>query len=162
MGMRSSLLAASPLCIPATARAIDTASVTTESNAPPVRFAAEEVRCALKQAGWTMGNGESRSNLVVELLGPDGRGEAESFEITTSTLDGTTTVQVRGKDTRGVMYGGLDVAEQIAMAQGPVEIRPRRGRPFLPVRALEFNVPLAGNTYPSAVAAPAPRPPSAS
>ncbi|MCC7086826.1 MAG: hypothetical protein IT427_17650 [Pirellulales bacterium] len=147
MRIRSILLTFQLLGAPAAAWAVDAASVTVECKAPPILFAAEEIRTALKQAHWTVGEGKSQARVAIKLQEPDGRGDEESFEILTDNTGGVVNVHIRGKDVRGVMYGGLDVAEQIAMSQGSVKLAPRQGKPFLPVRGLKFNIPLAGNDY---------------
>jgi len=129
-----------------------TACVVVESRAAPIVFAGDELRAALQQAGWNLSDSPSGSAVdgaavTVILADPDGKGAPESFDISTSPAGKSTMVRVRGKDTRGVMYGGLDVAEQIALGHQPTALSPRQGAAYLPVRALKFNIPFSGNAY---------------
>jgi hypothetical protein len=55
---------------------------------------------------------------------------------------------VTGGDSRGAMYGALDLAEQLELTgRAP---REKAAQPSLPVRALKFNIPLPGTGYLSA------------
>lgn len=130
--------------------AADTATVDVQASAAPIVFAGEELRAALKAAGWSLSDTAGGAKLAITLVEPDGQGAAESFAVTVEPAGDRSVVRVQGCDARGVMYGGLDVAEQIAVHQGELRIEPRNGRPFLPVRGLKFNIPLAGNVYLSA------------
>lgn len=113
-------------------------SVVSRSRQAPILFAADEIRSALSSTGASIGQ--------VILEAPTGKGKAESFRISVTR----TGVTITGADTRGVMYGGLDVAEQIRLGGRNIRIQPRTGSPYLRVRAIYFNPPLKGSTYLSA------------
>lgn len=52
---------------------------------------------------------------------------------------------IEGGDARGAMYGALDFAEQIELTGALPQ--PKEVKASLPVRALKFNLPLAGTGY---------------
>ena len=119
--------------------------VIVKSQSAPVQFAASEIISALKQVGWTVSSEPSAEGLTFTLTEPDGKGSPESFAVTVAR--DKRSVTVRGADVRGVMYGGLDVAEQIALGRNPASLEPRQQSAFLPVRGLKFNIPFLGNVY---------------
>jgi hypothetical protein len=124
-----------------------TAKITAPKEPGPIAFAAKEIEAAFKSIGWPIvENGDAAIDIT--LVPPTGEQTAatkpESFEIAVSPTDGKVTVT--GSDVRGVMYGGLDVAEQVRMNEFSV-IKPKTGSPYLPVRAMKFNPPLKGNVY---------------
>jgi dienelactone hydrolase len=121
--------------------------VAVDSSAAPVVFAGDEIRLAVQEAGWPLSSDPSASAVAIVLAEPDGTGAPESFDVSVSKDSQRVAVRIRGKDARGVMYGGLDVAEQIALGQDPTAIATRQGAPYLPVRALKLNIPFSGNVY---------------
>ncbi len=73
------------------------------------------------------------SGRIVE-LGP------QAYQIV-KTKAGGTTVWLFGGDSRGLMYAGLELAEQIRL-EGADAISARRHRPFILRRGIKFNIPL--------------------
>jgi dipeptidyl aminopeptidase/acylaminoacyl peptidase len=111
------------------------AQVTVElpENAPPMlEFAKREILEATR---------DFEASLRVTTR--QGAGGAESFR----TLVEGDTVTVEAGDARGLMYGLLDVAEQLRIGGS---VQGRDERPFLRYRMIKFNPPLKGNTYLSA------------
>jgi len=51
------------------------------------------------------------------------------------------TIYVLGKDTGGLMYGGLELAEIIG-TQGIYAVKPQRQNPYMAMRGTKFNIPL--------------------
>jgi hypothetical protein len=105
-----------------------TADLIVPAQAPgPVRFGAEEIRRALKSRGILIREGSSSSyenfritlklRQETQLPGAGGRSSQapESYSVTTPS---STTVVIEGSDGSGLMYGALDVAEQIGWAEG--------------------------------------------
>jgi hypothetical protein len=151
--MRSIVIALALSCICAAAIAADKTARVSAPDAPgPLAFAAGEIKSALKSAGWEVTQGDSAAfDIILEAPGGADRveGKPESFNIDVSQDSATTTVRIRGADSRGTMYGGLDVAEQIRM-NGPFLLKTKNEGPYLTVRAMKFNPPLRGNVYMSA------------
>lgn len=70
-------------------------------------------------------------------------GKPESFSIRRSG----DAITIQGGDVKGLMYGVLEVAEKLTLAGNLAGIRDESQLPFLPIRALKFNIPLAGTVY---------------
>ncbi|WP_422080373.1 hypothetical protein [Ulvibacterium sp.] len=64
---------------------------------------------------------------------------SEAYRIDTSRNK----VTIYGGDGRGLLYGGLEVAEQIVLNQKIIEAQ---GKPYLKKRGLKFNIPLDART----------------
>ena len=120
------ILSASPLL------AGGTVQVKPGTASPLVDFGVSELRAALNL------NGEA-PEITVEMK----QGKAESFSVHRSG----NTITIQGGDAKGVMYGALDVAEKLTLAGDLSTLRDESQSPFLPVRALKFNIPLAGTMY---------------
>ena len=151
--MKTILIVLALSCVCATTFADEkTAKVSAPSTLGPLAFAAGEIESALKTAAWdVVQKGPAVFNVTLEApSGPDKvAGKPESFKIDIFFRDSggmKMKVWVRGADVRGVMYGGLDVAEQIRM-HGPFSIKQKTESPLLGVRAMKFNPPLKGNVY---------------
>ncbi len=56
---------------------------------------------------------------------------------------GDKAIEIRGGDAKGLMYGGLEVAEQLTL-NGKVE--ETKGEPYLQNRGIKFNIPLDART----------------
>lgn len=65
--------------------------------------------------------------------------KTEAYEI---KVQGTQ-VTVTGGDGKGLLYGGLEVAEQLQLNK---EVSNTQGEPFLPKRGIKFNIPLDART----------------
>jgi hypothetical protein len=150
MSVKSILIVLSFLCVcTAVLAGENTASISAPVKEGPLKFAANEIESELKGAGWaTASNGAAVLEITIEA--PSGAekpaGKPESFKIDVARDAGSTQVRVSGADVRGVMYGGLDVAEQIRM-NGPLSLKSKAEVPYLSVRAMKFNPPLKGSVY---------------
>lgn len=135
--------------------------VTDPQAAPPVRYALEKVRLALREKGISTQEGESsgsnRGAIWLVAGRTDGGGAAagwldsariappratESLLIRRLNQDGRRIVLVAGADDRGLMYGLLDMAARIKWSQSPedpfTEVRDTRQEPAVADRALSI------------------------
>ena len=105
--------------------------VTVKASLPQAVFAKGEIETAAAKCGisgdWTV----SLDTIDTSL------GE-ETYRI---EVEGTA-VTVTGGDATGLMYGGLEVAEQIAFANGMEGVQNAEGKPWLQNRGIKFNIPL--------------------
>ena len=120
------------LCCTPSRAASDTIHMSADIKSPLIDFAVKELQAAL-----------SRSRDVPEIFLEVRDGQPEAFSIQKSGNK----VTVRGGDLKGLMYGTLGVAEQLHLKGTAEAIRDESQKPFLPIRALKFNVPLAGTMY---------------
>jgi hypothetical protein len=67
--------------------------------------------------------------------------KAEGFSIRRSVRDGRPTLWVAGFDRAGLLYGGFELAEQIAV-QGWDGVRDTDQNPYMAMRGTKFNLPL--------------------
>jgi len=103
---------------------------------PRVAFAAGEVRTALRAAGYPVDGAEAGVRIVFDTfengLGP------QAFRI---QREGPGPLRVVGGDSCGAMYGGLELAEQIALGGGLDAVREMARKPYVFRRGLKFNIP---------------------
>jgi len=99
---------------------------------PAAAFAAEHIRAALTQ--------QKLTDWQVVLTVDAALGE-QAFRI---MRDGKA-ITVAGGDARGVMYGGLELAERIRLGQVR-QLDLVKGKPFLKKRGIKFNIPLDART----------------
>jgi hypothetical protein len=118
----------------ATASAAD---VRFEPGRPAVAFAAEEVERALAERGENARIWIGRHAWLPDGVAKKPPPVPEAFTITRSD-DGS--IAIAGHDAVGAMYGGLEVAEQIALG-GVAAVRSTAGEPFLKLRQYKYNVP---------------------
>ena len=100
-----------------------------------VRFAAKKLTESLGEAGLTLAS-ENAAH-VIHLATIDTTLGSEAFHI---RKDGNT-ITVTGGDAAGLLYGGLDVAEQIRYTGNIEEIEEKSEKPRLSFRAIKFNLP---------------------
>ncbi|WP_020568706.1 beta-N-acetylhexosaminidase family protein [Neolewinella persica] len=114
-------------------------SVTDKVLDPMTQFALFEIQSALD----TMGEEGFTRSFQLELRLADEEKELgeEGFRL---TKDGPS-IQVVGHTAAGVMYGGLELAEQIRL-YGPDGLRPITRNPYLKRRGTKFNIPLDART----------------
>lgn len=117
----------SAVCIQLSARA---ATIEANPSSAPAGFAAAEILVALAKRGET--------EAPVRILLAEGAGQAaESFELTKAG----DVIMVTGGGPGGVMYGGLELAEQIRLG-GLAAVQPLTRAPHFALRGVKFNVPL--------------------
>lgn len=97
---------------------------------PQVAYANTLIQKALKAKGLDLDIVFSRDSLN---LGP------ESYRIT----DTGGRIFITGADANGLMYGGLEVAEQINLYE---KVQEKSAEPYLPKRGIKFNIPLDART----------------
>jgi len=126
---------------------------------PAVEFGAAELRQALGRRGVQITTARRAASLRIILAErqdpslkdmPDPRvpDEPESYAIAVSESG---TVFIEGSDASGLMYGAMDLAEQIAWASQDdfvAQIEPRRKSPFLPVRGINMLLTAQGFDQP--------------
>ncbi len=110
----------------------------------PAKFAAGEIEAALQARGDTV----VRKNLkqiaegttsIVLAEATDLKNEA--FDLQASPTGDRQYLTVRGGGPGGVMYGGLELAEQIRIGGLPA-VQPVRREPYIAMRGAKFNIPL--------------------
>ena len=102
-----------------------------EMGWPQVRFALEQIKEAVEETGFDSGSFE----FLLDSLSL----EEQAYRI--ESVDRN--VKIYGGDATGLMYGGLEVAEQIRL-HGRVE--DCQGNPFIARRGIKFNIPLDART----------------
>jgi len=107
-----------------------------DGDDPRIAFGAGEVRTALRGAGHTVDGKDAAVRIVFDTfekgLGP------QAFRI---QREGPDAIRVVGGDACGAMYGGLELAEQIALGGGLDAVREMARKPYLFRRGLKFNIP---------------------
>jgi hypothetical protein len=129
---------------------------------PRSQFAVEHIAEALNERGRTVSvspdsSGEGAS-AIIELVLLDAGGssledggdraslglQAEGFRIEVDASDGPT-YRVVAREEGGLMYGGLELAEQIKL-YGLVGVEPVERNPYMEMRGVKFNIPLDART----------------
>jgi hypothetical protein len=132
------LLSCAGVALGADCRAGAAIEIVREQRSAMTGFGAAELTRALEQAGCRVAASPERIRLAITpALG------AEAFRIRPSGAG----LVVEGGDERGVMYGALDLAEQISIHRGVPGVTDKQRRPHVRVRALKFNIPLPGAGY---------------
>jgi len=112
------------------------AAVTFDKEDPRIAFAAGDVRKALRRAGCEINAASPDLRIAFEIRKP-GLGP-QAFRIRT---EGPGSIRVVGGDSCGAMYGGLELAETIALG-GLDAVRDKARKPYVFRRGLKFNIPL--------------------
>lgn len=110
----------------------------TADSSDQVRYGLRQLEKALVQHGTALEAVDAAASTDLEILAPDATLGAEAYRI--AHVGGT--LQLRGGDARGLLYGLLDVAEELGRGTplGKIE---RNERPPVGFRALKFNLPYA-------------------
>ena len=108
-----------------------------DKDDPRVSFAAGELRRALRETGHEMTDGKADLRITFALfragMGP------QAFRL---RREGADAIRVVGGDSLGAMYGGLELAERIALGGGLDGVTDKARKPYLFRRGLKFNIPL--------------------
>jgi len=136
------------------------AFISCDASVAPVVFAAEEIRKALEAKGYTVAvmplanqrAGGDGLRFVIQVT-PDKNDAvlasylgAQAYGIDLTTR-GNETYRVFGTDAAGAMYGGLDLAEQIALhRKRDFVLAIGTHRPAIARRGIKFNIPLDART----------------
>jgi hypothetical protein len=136
-----------------------------DSTAGPIDFAAQEIREALEENGFSVTlrsieqiSSESQSvrvilttqesrNVKAKLFDKDKKNfpmlEQQGYTI---HLAGKSTYWVIGADEVGAMYGGLDIAEIVYIEKGLDKVGDKIHNPSIARRGIKFNIPLDART----------------
>jgi len=112
-------------------------AISFDENDAMVSFAVGDLRKALADAGYKTAAGPADVKIVFTIF-PKGMGP-QSFRIHTESAD---TIRIVGGDSLGAMYGGLELAEQLALGEKLETIKNMARKPYLFRRGLKFNIPL--------------------
>ncbi|MFS4417370.1 glycoside hydrolase family 20 zincin-like fold domain-containing protein [Maribacter sp. 2307ULW6-5] len=107
------------------------------SDGPQLEFALTELETVLKTKGITVKRSEHSDATILFHLKKDKRLKSEGFEITKT--EGK--ISVSALDVEGLMYGGLELAEQIKIG-GIKGVENTLQNPYMEKRGSKFNIPL--------------------
>jgi len=114
------------------------------SESGPARFAVAEIETALKARGENVRRGTlkafSEGTASITLVGGD-EIKPEAFDLQQTRQGDRQYLTVRGGGPGGVMYGGLELAEQILLG-GLGAVQPMKREPYFAMRGTKFNLPL--------------------
>lgn len=105
--------------------------------AAQAEFAAGDIEKALVESGALVV--DSGAQRMIAFDGIDKSLGEQAYEVRVA-LSGR--ISIVGGDPSGLMYGGLEVAEQIALGKSIQAVKQASGSPFLPERGIKFNIPL--------------------
>ncbi|HUG12028.1 MAG TPA: carbohydrate-binding family 6 protein [Opitutaceae bacterium] len=114
---------------------------------PPALFAADEIAAALTSRGDTVtldsAPGRRASARIVFALTTAGEAgmSSEGFSIRTTGTGGAKEIRITASDTAGLLYGGLELAEQIRLG-GLDGVADTERTPAFAMRGVKFNIPL--------------------
>jgi hypothetical protein len=120
---------------------------------PQVQFAADQISAALKKAGYDLlsaEDGKTAGEYTMLLLSISDKSSLEKygFSIPSDLQKEGFSLQVNEKviavigfDAAGILYGGLELAEQIALF-GPGSVKATKQNPYMALRGTKFNIPL--------------------
>ena len=127
----ATVLAAGSICSGA-----QNVTITFDENDPRVAFAAGVIKKALADAGYAADAKRAETRIAFEIyetgIGPQG------FRI---RREGDNVIRVVGGDSCGAMYGGLELAEMIALGGSLDAVQEKARKPYLARRGLKFNIP---------------------
>lgn len=108
-----------------------------ETDHPQVQFAVDAIKAKLQTKGFEVVIAEKEHADIVLLLAENERIKAEGFQLSNNKGE----ILVLGADAAGVMYGGLELAEQIGIS-GLEGVRSILINPYMQMRGTKFNIPL--------------------
>ncbi|MBC8870369.1 MAG: hypothetical protein H8E44_13175 [Planctomycetes bacterium] len=110
-----------------------------DQSDPKVEFAAGDLRKAIADVGCRVVESQADRTIVFDTfslgMGP------QSFRI---RREGENVIRVVGGDSLGAMYGGLELAEMIALGGGLDAVVEKARKPYISRRGLKFNIPFDG------------------
>lgn len=114
-----------------------------QTDSAPAQFAANELEAALRARGEAperrtlkaIGDGTYISFVEADDL------KAEAFDLQVQQNGPVQLITVRGGGPGGVMYGGLELAEQVRIG-GLAAVQPLQREPYVAMRGTKFNIPL--------------------
>ncbi len=112
-------------------------SITFNEDEPGIAFAAGDIKKALDEAGYDVGEAKADMRIVFDIFAT-GMGP-QAFRI---RKEGPNVIRIVGGDSCGAMYGGLELAEMITLGGGLEAVQEKARKPYLFRRGLKFNIPL--------------------
>ena len=157
LGVRlSTTLIAVALAV-ASAQGQTPAALLFDAKAGPIAFAAGDLKAALRANGYAVTvlppSDLAQANAPVRVIvttedaklpgQPASKGILrEGYAIQRVTSGTATNWWVIGKDAAGAMYGGLELAEAVQLANNLGGVTDRQTNPYLEKRGIKFNIPL--------------------
>ncbi len=138
------------ICLLGPALAAEKVVLTFDSHEPRIAFGAAEVAKALKARAANVVRSEPKDGahrdspqiaLTTKDAAQDTRLKPEGFSIHVDNRAQHPRITVRGADTAGAMYGGLELAEMIRIG-GLGGVRDVKRSPYMAMRGTKFNIPL--------------------
>lgn len=114
-----------------------TVQIKVDTAVPQAVFASEEIMTALQEKNIALL--ESGAEWFISLEGIDESLGEQAYRVTVSD---DKRISVMGGDTTGLMYGGLEVAEQIILSGGMAGVKAAAGSPHVMNRGIKFHPPL--------------------
>ncbi len=106
----------------------------------PGMFAAEEIRREVAAKRMALGDDANATRILITIE-KDGKAASESYRIRVEKEGNRRLITVRGADTTGAMYGGLDIAEAIRHGRFD-SLKDSDNKPHIARRGIKFNIPL--------------------
>jgi len=114
-----------------------TVAIVDPASTPQSQYAARKLGSALTERGYTLSESRPGADFTITLaIEPKALG-AESFSITPAGK----TIAIMGGDKRGLIYGALELREQLQNGTPLEKVRSSRATPALPFRGIKFNTP---------------------
>lgn len=110
-----------------------------DKNIPELQFAIDEFRKAGQTAGINFSTGPELILVNFEL---DKSLAREEYQISRKG----NTILAKGGDANGLMYAGLELAENIQDGKNLLQISNLSDKPYMPYRGIKFNFPLDART----------------
>lgn len=118
--------------------------LTVADDSGPAAFGASDIEAALAVAKDTVRRGELKQiepgTVQISLVRADDL-KPEAFDLQVERRNDRVFITVRGGGAGGVMYGALELAEQIRLG-GLDAVQPTKRQPYFTMRGTKFNLPL--------------------
>jgi hypothetical protein len=118
-------------------RAAEKVAIAFNEDDPLIAFAVGDLTKALRDAGLLVVGADADLRIVFDMFEP-GMGP-QAFRI---HRQGDRRIRIVAGDSLGAMYGGLELAEMIALNGGLDGVREKARKPYIFRRGLKFNIPL--------------------
>lgn len=113
-------------------------SISADIDNPEIQFAVDEIRAAFAEKGIeVLIEKDKKADIVFSVEKKNAEIKSEGFSITKKSKR----IRVTGFDDAGLMYGGLELAEQIKLF-GFEGVRETTQNPYMERRGTKFNIPL--------------------
>lgn len=116
-------------------------AVVYDKSMPQVQFAVQELQEACKAAGGQFLTAPLSGAVTVKFMIVRSLG-SEAYKI----VQQNKYIQVKGGDARGLMYAGLELAEDLQTGRDLLALGTVGGKPYMAYRGIKFNIPLDART----------------